>query len=129
MPGRNRPLTWPERRSLPLYGRYGIYEAAHCGIRCFLFGLNIRFQHASNASTLKRYGRAFSYFQQGVLGMRILLNMKHSWSAIRWRMLIIFAFFSVISMMLVACIAVAVLNVVIRRESAYLIEERIKVIV
>jgi hypothetical protein len=36
----------PERRSLPLYGRYGIYEAAHCGIRCFLFGLNIRFQHA-----------------------------------------------------------------------------------
>src|SRR6202040_255486 len=36
----------PERRSLPLYGRYGIYVAAHCGIRCFLFGLNIRFQHA-----------------------------------------------------------------------------------
>jgi hypothetical protein len=44
-------------------------------------------------------------------------------------MLIIFAFFSVISMILVACFAVAVLNVVIRRESAYLIEERIKVIV
>jgi serine phosphatase RsbU (regulator of sigma subunit) len=44
-------------------------------------------------------------------------------------MLIIFAFFSVISMFLVACLAVAVLNVVIRRESAYLIEERIKVIV
>src|ERR1700676_80773 len=61
--------------------------------------------------------------------MRILLSMKHSWSAIRWKMLIIFAFFSVISMILVACFAVAVLNVVIRRESAYLIEERIKVIV
>jgi serine phosphatase RsbU (regulator of sigma subunit) len=61
--------------------------------------------------------------------MRILLNMKRSWSAIRWKMLIIFAFFSIISMILVACFSVAVLNVVIRRESAYLIEERIKVIV
>ncbi len=61
--------------------------------------------------------------------MRLLLNMKHAWSAIRWKMLIIFAFFSIISMILVACFAVAVLNVVIRRESAYLIEERIKVIV
>jgi hypothetical protein len=61
--------------------------------------------------------------------MRILLNMKRSWSAIRWKMLVIFAFFSVISMILVACFALAILNVVIRRESAYLIEERIKVIV
>src|SRR5258708_26122647 len=61
--------------------------------------------------------------------MRILLNVKHSWGAIRWKMLIIFAFFSIISMILVASFAVVVLNVVIRRESAYLIEERIKVIV
>src|SRR6202035_6043754 len=67
--------------------------------------------------------RLFIFSQHGV-GMRILLNMKHSWSAIRWKMLFIFAFFSVISMILVACFAVAVLNVVIRRESAYLIEER-----
>jgi len=72
--------------------------------------------------------RLFIFSQHGV-GMRILLNMKHSWSAIRWKMLMIFAFFSVISMILVACFAVAVLNVVIRRESAYLIEERIKVVV
>jgi hypothetical protein len=41
---------------------------------------------------------------------------------------IIFVFFSIISMLLVGCLAVAVLNVVIRRETAYLIEERIKVI-
>jgi serine phosphatase RsbU (regulator of sigma subunit) len=61
--------------------------------------------------------------------MRILSKAKDSWGAVRWKMLIIFAFFSVISMILVACFAVAVLNVVIRRESAYLIEERIKVIV
>jgi hypothetical protein len=40
-------------------------------------------------------------------------------------MLIIFVFFSVISTFLVACFSVAVLNVVIRRESTYLIEERI----
>src|SRR5580704_4807073 len=72
--------------------------------------------------------RLFIFSRHGV-GMRILSNMKHSWGAIRWKMLIIFAFFSVISMILVACFAVAVLNVVIRRESAYLIEERIKVIV
>jgi hypothetical protein len=55
-----RPMTstmrsMPERRSLPLYGRYGIYEAAHCGIRLFLFGLNVRFQRAFDASTLKRH--------------------------------------------------------------------------
>jgi serine phosphatase RsbU (regulator of sigma subunit) len=61
--------------------------------------------------------------------MRMFWNVRKSWSAIRWKMLIIFAFFSIISMILVACFSVAVLNVVIRRESAYLIEERIKVIV
>lgn len=41
-------------------------------------------------------------------------------------MLVIFAFFSIVSTVLVACFSVAVLNVVIRRESAYLFEERIK---
>jgi cell shape-determining protein MreC len=40
-------------------------------------------------------------------------------------MIIIFGFFSVISMALAACFSVALLNVVIRRESAYVIEERI----
>ena len=59
----------------------------------------------------------------------MLLKLKRSWGAIRWKMLIIFVFFSVISMLLVGCFAVAILNVVIRRESAYLIEERIKVVV
>jgi serine phosphatase RsbU (regulator of sigma subunit) len=44
-------------------------------------------------------------------------------------MLVIFAFFSVVSTVLVASFSVAVLNVVIRRESTYLIEERIKGIV
>jgi HAMP domain-containing protein len=44
-------------------------------------------------------------------------------------MLIIFVFFSIISMILVGCLALAILNVVIRRESAYLLEERIKVVV
>jgi hypothetical protein len=40
-------------------------------------------------------------------------------------MLVIFAFFSIISTVLVASAAVAVLNVVIRRENANLIQERI----
>src|SRR5262249_24770575 len=44
-------------------------------------------------------------------------------------MLIIFVFFSVVSMILVGCLAVAISNVVIRRESAYLLEERIKMVV
>lgn len=42
--------------------------------------------------------------------------------------LIIFAFFGVISMSLMGCFAVAVVNVLIRRENAYLLEERIKVV-
>ena len=54
--------------------------------------------------------------------------MKRSCGAIRSKMLIIFVFCSIISIVLVGCLAVAVLNVVIRRETAYLIEERIKVI-
>ena len=61
--------------------------------------------------------------------MKIFKKLKRHWGAIRWKMLIIFVFFSVISMSLVGCFAVAVLNVVIRRESAYLVEERIKLIV
>ena len=61
--------------------------------------------------------------------MKMFLRLKRSWDAIRWKMLIIFVFFSVVSMILVGCLAVAVLNVVIRRESAYLLEERIKVVV
>ncbi|HEX8894867.1 MAG TPA: HAMP domain-containing protein, partial [Terriglobales bacterium] len=61
--------------------------------------------------------------------MKKFLRLKRSWGAIRWKMLIIFVFFSVVSMILVGCLAVAVLNVVIRRESAYLLEERIKVVV
>jgi HAMP domain-containing protein len=44
-------------------------------------------------------------------------------------MMIIFSFFSIISVAMVTCFSIALLNVVIRRESAYLVEERIKVIV
>jgi len=61
--------------------------------------------------------------------VKTFLKLKRSWGAIRWKMLIIFVFFSVISMTLVGCLAIAILNVVIRRESAYLLEERIKVAV
>jgi serine phosphatase RsbU (regulator of sigma subunit) len=61
--------------------------------------------------------------------VKMFLKLKHSWGAIRWKMLFLFVFFTVISMILVGCLAVAVLNVVIRRESAYLVEERIKVVV
>src|SRR5258706_12856388 len=59
----------------------------------------------------------------------MFLNLQRFWGAIRWKMLTIFVFFSVVSMILVGCFAVAVLNVVIRREIAYLVEERIKLVV
>jgi serine phosphatase RsbU (regulator of sigma subunit) len=61
--------------------------------------------------------------------MEFVRNVKESWGEIRWQMLIIFAFFSIISTILVACFGVAALNVVIRRESAHAIEERISGIV
>jgi serine phosphatase RsbU (regulator of sigma subunit) len=61
--------------------------------------------------------------------MRVFQYLRNFWSTIRWKMLIIFAFFSITSMFLVGCLSVAVLNVVIRRESAYFIEERINGIV
>jgi serine phosphatase RsbU (regulator of sigma subunit) len=61
--------------------------------------------------------------------MRLFRTVKELWSSIRWKMLIIFAFFSVISVFLVSCFSIAVLNVVIRHESAYVIEERLNGIV
>lgn len=59
----------------------------------------------------------------------IRLNLAKSWTSIRWKILVIFSLFSVGSMITVTCFSIAVLNVLIRRESSYLIEERIKVIV
>src|SRR3954471_18977667 len=61
--------------------------------------------------------------------MHFFRNVKEAWGEIRWKMLIIFAFFSIMSTILVACFAVAGLNVVIRRESAHVIEERIRGII
>ena len=60
--------------------------------------------------------------------MKIFWTLKRHWGEIRWKMLIIFGFFSVISMSLMGSFAVAVVNVLIRRESAYLLEERIKLV-
>ncbi|NYF87998.1 SpoIIE family protein phosphatase [Tunturiibacter empetritectus] len=51
------------------------------------------------------------------------------WTTIRWKILILFSLSSVVSVIMVTGFSIAVLNVIIRRESAYLIEERIKVIV
>jgi serine phosphatase RsbU (regulator of sigma subunit) len=59
----------------------------------------------------------------------ILLKLGNFWTAIRWKILILFSLSSVVSVITVAGFSIAVLNVLIRRESAYLIEERIKVIV
>jgi serine phosphatase RsbU (regulator of sigma subunit) len=57
------------------------------------------------------------------------LRIGRFWTSIRWKILIISSLFSVGSVIMVACFSIAVLNVVIRRESAYQIEARIKVMV
>jgi HAMP domain-containing protein len=49
--------------------------------------------------------------------------------SIRWKMLIIFTFFSVFSASLIATFAVAAVNVVVRRECAYLVEEKLNAMV
>jgi serine phosphatase RsbU (regulator of sigma subunit) len=59
----------------------------------------------------------------------MFLKLRKAWGTIRWKMMIIFSFFSIVSVAMITCFSIALLNVVIRRESAYLIEERIKVIV
>ena len=56
-------------------------------------------------------------------------HLRDLWRATRWKMFFIFGFFSVASMLLVAFFSVALLNVIVRRESGYLIEERINAVV
>jgi serine phosphatase RsbU (regulator of sigma subunit) len=60
---------------------------------------------------------------------QFLHTLRMSWRSVRWRMLIIFAFFSVVSASLITALAVAAVNVVIRRECAYLIEEKLNAMV
>src|SRR6476620_4703730 len=57
----------------------------------------------------------------------MLMKVRKAWGQIRWKMMIIFSFFSIIPVAMITCFSIALLNVVIRREGAYLIEERIKV--
>ncbi len=61
--------------------------------------------------------------------VKIFVKFSNAWAGVRWKMMIIFSFFSVVSVAMITCFFIALLNVVIRRESAFLIEERIKVIV
>jgi len=63
------------------------------------------------------------------LELKMLMKLRAAWGMIRWKMMIIFSFFSIISVAMITCFSIALLNVVIRRESAYMIEEWIKVIV
>src|SRR5215467_12564989 len=61
--------------------------------------------------------------------MKIVKGFKQSLSAVRWKMLAIFAVLSLISTFLVGCCAAALLNVVIRRANASLVEERVQAVV
>ena len=59
----------------------------------------------------------------------MFLTLRKACAAIRWKMMIIFSFFSIVSVVMVTSLSIALPNVVIRRESAYLIEELIEIIV
>ena len=61
--------------------------------------------------------------------MELFRKVRQSWSAVRWKMLVIFAFLSIISTFLVVSCAAALLNVVIRRANSSLIEEQINGVV
>jgi hypothetical protein len=61
--------------------------------------------------------------------MELFQKIEQSWSAVRWKMLVIFAFLSIISTFLVVSCAAALLKVVIRRANASLIEEQINGVV
>ncbi len=54
--------------------------------------------------------------------------LRRAWGRVRWKMVAIIAFTGT-STILVACLAVAALNVVVRRESANVIEKQIQVLV
>jgi serine phosphatase RsbU (regulator of sigma subunit) len=55
-----------------------------------------------------------------------LRRTTEAWGAIRWRMLLILVLFGLSSTILITAVSVALLNVVVRRESSYLIEERVR---
>ena len=54
--------------------------------------------------------------------------LRRVWGRVRWKMLVIIAFTGT-STILVACLGVAALNVVVRRESANVVEKQIQVLV
>ena len=61
--------------------------------------------------------------------MKTVKGLRESLSAVRGKMLAIFAVLSLISTFLVGCCAAALLNVVIRRANASLVEERVQAVV
>lgn len=52
--------------------------------------------------------------------------LKRNSNELRWQMLVIFAFFSILSTTLLGVLAIALVNVVVRRETAYVLEEHLK---
>jgi serine phosphatase RsbU (regulator of sigma subunit) len=60
------------------------------------------------------------------LGWRSVL--RHAWGQVRWKMVAIITFTGT-STVLIVCLAVAVLNVVLRRESSNVVEKQIQVLV
>lgn len=53
---------------------------------------------------------------------------RHAWGGVRWKMATIVAFTGT-STILVACLAIAAINVMVRRESATVVEKQIQVLV
>src|SRR5437868_15518432 len=54
--------------------------------------------------------------------------VRHGWAQVRWKMVAIVAF-TMSSTILIACLAVAALNVMVRRESTNVVEKQIQMLV
>src|SRR5947209_678063 len=93
---------------------------------------------SSNTGTIPRRDHAFAPLADGSASVELMaeklnstpmLNvLRRAWGRVRWKIAAIIVFTGT-STILIACLAVAALNVVVRRESANVVEKQIQVLV
>jgi serine phosphatase RsbU (regulator of sigma subunit) len=74
------------------------------------------------------WSASFAKMAKEVKPTRVLQVLRRAWGQVRWKIAAIIVFTGT-STILVACLAVATLNVVLRRESANVVEKQIQVLV
>jgi serine phosphatase RsbU (regulator of sigma subunit) len=75
-----------------------------------------------------RSSASVAYMTKDVTPNRMRYVLRRAWGRVRWRIAAIIVFTG-ISTILIVCLAVAALNVVVRRESANVVEKQIQVLV